>query len=169
MFTYFLCGEKGRAIKVGKTTDIRKRVPSLQTGREDILECIFMVPGDYEKAFMTHLKDHHVRGEFYAYEPTMAFINQLRLGVKNAVLKNLGLPLDTDIHGVDASVQITAETNTVIDRPRVYVDPRETIKLLQGIPIHANPKTTQTSTNTSTKPQVQTLVALHKAGVRFLT
>lgn len=66
-FIYFIQGECGGPIKIGYTTDLLKRLKTLQTGYPDLLEVLLAFPGkpEYEKAIHKQFEEYRLNGEWF--------------------------------------------------------------------------------------------------------
>lgn len=66
-FIYFIQGESGGPIKIGYTTDIKKRLNSLQTGYPDTLVLLSIIPGNIEDEANLHSEfgEYRMRGEWF--------------------------------------------------------------------------------------------------------
>lgn len=73
MFVYFIqCGKQGGPIKIGKASDVEKRISELQTGSPFTLSLLAKIPcaGDkdafrMEKWFHDRFHRKHIRGEWF--------------------------------------------------------------------------------------------------------
>lgn len=70
-FIYFIQGECGGPIKIGYTTDLVKRLSSLQTGYPDRLELLLAFPGNrkHEKALHDKFEEYRLNGEWFRPAP----------------------------------------------------------------------------------------------------
>jgi hypothetical protein len=91
----------GRAIKVGVTTDLEKRLKSLQAGVGEKIKLVAALPGDreLERQFHQALADAHISGEFFRTAPVMEFL-------------------------IDIGLRLYATANTVELRPLPVVEDR---------------------------------------------
>jgi hypothetical protein len=66
-FVYFIRGESGGPIKIGYTTDITKRLNTLQTGYPDTLKLLALVPGSTKDELILHeeFTEYRMRGEWF--------------------------------------------------------------------------------------------------------
>lgn len=70
-FVYFIQGECGGPIKIGYTTDLKKRITSLQTGYPDKLELLLAFPGNpgLEKTIHKMFDPYRLNGEWFRSAP----------------------------------------------------------------------------------------------------
>jgi len=66
-YIYFVQGECGGPIKIGYSTDIEKRIKTLQTGYPDVLGILYLIPGDMadEEELHKELAYYRMRGEWF--------------------------------------------------------------------------------------------------------
>lgn len=64
---YFIQNESTKAIKIGYSVDVQKRLSQLQTAAPDRLVLIGQIPGDIsdERALHDRFREHHLRGEWF--------------------------------------------------------------------------------------------------------
>ena len=69
-WTYFVLNETRGTVKIGKSFDVGKRLPSIQTGSSDELRVICIAPdvGPFsERALHERFKKYRIRGEWFSY------------------------------------------------------------------------------------------------------
>ena len=67
--TYFIqSGGEDGPVKIGRTTDLAKRIASLSTGSPKTLRVLRVMDGDHESAMHWQFKHLRVRGEWFAYD-----------------------------------------------------------------------------------------------------
>lgn len=67
---YFVQGAGGGPVKIGVTSDLDKRLKSLQTGHPELLVVLKWVPGDASIEALLHARFGHLRlaGEWFRHE-----------------------------------------------------------------------------------------------------
>lgn len=73
---YFI--QAGTAIKIGYSTDISRRIDSIQTSLPVDLKLLMTLPGGAEREARMHqiFKPHRLRGEWYRAEPVLKWIEE---------------------------------------------------------------------------------------------
>jgi hypothetical protein len=82
MAVYFARAGKTNRVKIGCSTDVGRRISTLQTGCPDILQPLLVFPrGDYqlEKRLHEQFAGSRVIGEWFEYEPEILAYVQKRL------------------------------------------------------------------------------------------
>lgn len=78
---YFIQGESGGPVKIGYTTDIKRRLKELQSGSIDILQILLVVPGNkvYEQYLHSKFENYRLKGEWYKPDPKIfEYMDKLR-------------------------------------------------------------------------------------------
>jgi len=75
---YFIQAETGGPIKIGTALDVSKRIAMLQTGNPEQLVVLHTFPGqrDLESALHATLREHRIRGEWFADCPEVRRVMQ---------------------------------------------------------------------------------------------
>lgn len=81
MAVYFV--RAGDYVKIGLAKDPEKRLVDLQVSNAEYLDLVHIIPGGRELESYYHeaFKHHHVRGEWFEYEPVMAELPYIELGI----------------------------------------------------------------------------------------
>lgn len=69
---YFI--RAGNAVKIGRTRKIWPRLASMQVGNHEQLNCLLVLRGrgQEEKEWHSRFHRHHIRGEWYRWNPKLA-------------------------------------------------------------------------------------------------
>lgn len=73
LFVYFMQGESGGPIKIGKTTDVDARRAGVQTGHPDLLRVLAVVSGELDEEKRLHLRfrKSRLKGEWFKPTPDL--------------------------------------------------------------------------------------------------
>lgn len=69
-YVYFVKAVDSDSVKIGRATDVSKRIRALQIGHDSKLELLALVPAHFglERALHRRFRHQHRRGEWYAYD-----------------------------------------------------------------------------------------------------
>lgn len=112
---YFIAAPLGGVIKIGKTTDMKKRLSTLSTMSPVPLEVISTVQYDdnLEARIHRHLKDHRSHGEwFHSDEPVLEFMRGVRDGGIEWVVGEVG---DASGLWMNKKPNLTSDMKDILD------------------------------------------------------
>ena len=79
-YVYFVQAERGGPVKIGVTDDLDRRLSMLQASSAERLVVIYALPGDRRTELELHKRfsEHRIRGEWFAEEPVLEWIEDRR-------------------------------------------------------------------------------------------
>jgi len=80
-YVYFITTSAHKAIKIGFSKNVERRMKQLQTSSSEELEILYVVEGnmDLEHNYHYYFKDYNIKNEWFQYSFVMSFIKHDKL------------------------------------------------------------------------------------------